>query len=248
MLLANSRGGYSFLKGGGPYAAGVIAASGFVIEHVRLAKPIPWQAGFELVDAQLAAAGRPRAALCAIGLRSPAPFSFAGFVEFNRGYIEVLKSWDIMVDGINPVARTNIAPERDPPSEPSLYSFGYTVPAEAAAVSLLVAGAGEIPDGTLDPKEVVRAGETSPEAMAEKTRFVMDMMQTRIEGLGATWDDVDITNVYTVHDVGALLPTEVLPRMGRAGLHGVTLQYSRPPIVSLEYEMDVRGGTRERRQ
>ncbi len=245
MLLPNSRGGYSFLKGGASYSAGAIAANGFIIEHVRLARPVPWKAGFELVDAHLRAAGRPRAALCAIALRSPKPLSFAGFGEFNSGYVGVLKSWEILVDGVNPVARTNIAPELDPPAEPSLYSFAYTTPAERAPVSFAVAGAGEIPDGTLDPRDVVRAGETSPDALAEKTRFVLGLIEGRIHGLGATWDDVNVTNVYTVHDVGALLAAEILPRIGRAGQHGVTLHFSRPPIVSIEYEMDVRGGARE---
>ena len=39
-------------------------------------------------------------------LRSPKPFSFAGFNQFNAGYIDVLKKWDILFDGMNPVART----------------------------------------------------------------------------------------------------------------------------------------------
>ena len=106
-------------------------------------------------------------------------------------------------------------------------------------------GAGELPDGTADPRDVVRAGETSPDAMAAKVRFVLGMIEGRLNGLGATWDEVTVTNVYTIHDVGALLTKEILPRIGRAGQHGVAWYYSRPPIDSLEFEMDVRGGNRE---
>jgi hypothetical protein len=53
-------------------------------------------------------------------LRSPKPFSFNSFNQFNAGYIDVFKKWDILFDGMNPVARTNIAPEVNPPGEPSL--------------------------------------------------------------------------------------------------------------------------------
>ena len=245
MLIHNPRGGYSFLEGISPYSAGVVAAEGFAIEHVRLARPVAWRIGFERVDAWLAAHGRPRAALCAMALRSPRPFSFDGFNQFNRGYVEVLKSWDLLVGGGNPVARTNVAPEVDPPGEPSLYSFAYTAPAAGAPLSFIVAGAGELPEGSLDPRDVVRAGETSREALAAKAGFVLGLMEGRLHGMGATWSDVARTDIYTVHDVNAMLREEILPRIGRAGWHGVTWHYSRPPIVSIEYEMDVRGGTRD---
>src|SRR5262245_58751631 len=128
MLLDNPRGNYSFIKGGSPYSAGVAAGPGFSIEFVRLSRCVPWREGFERIDAHLRAAGLPRESLCAIALRSPAAFTFDGFREFNAGYSALLKSWGLFVDGINPVARTNVAPEIGPPAEPSLYSFGYTVP------------------------------------------------------------------------------------------------------------------------
>jgi hypothetical protein len=248
MLLSNPRGGYSFLRGGSPYSAGVAAAPGFAIEHVRLARAIPWMDGFGLVDAHLRAAGRPRAALCAIALRSPEPFSFAGFKEFNAGYVEVLKSWDILVDGINPVARTNVAPAVDPPPEPSLYSFSYTAPAEDAATGFVVSGAGELPEGAAGPDDVVRRGETSPDAMAEKARCVLGLVEGRLRGLGKTWEQVTVTNIYTVHDVNALLAAEILPRIGPAGQHGVIWHYTRPPIVSIEFEMDLLGGVCQREE
>ena len=87
---------------------------------------------------------RPRQALCGIELRSPRPFTFQGFADFNGGYVDILKSWDILLDGLNPVARTNVAPEVDPPGEPLLYGFSYTVPSGQTAITFVVAGAGEL--------------------------------------------------------------------------------------------------------
>ena len=245
MILSNPQGGYKFLRGAKPYSAGVIAADGFSIESVRLSTTIPWKAGFELLDGYLRAVGRPRASVCAIGLRSPAAFSFQGFKEFNDGYVDVLKSWDILVDGVNPVARTNVAPEFHPPAEPSLYSFAYTVPAERGVTSFVVAGAGELPEGSFDPLDIVGRDDTTPEAMARKAEFVLGLMEGRLRGLDVSWNQVSHTNIYTVQDVNALLATIILPRIGGAAQHGITWHYTRPPIVGLEYEMDVRGGTRD---
>jgi hypothetical protein len=245
MLIANQRGGYSFLKGISPYSAGVAASGGYSIEHVRLSSPLPWRAGFERVDQYLRSIGRPRQALCAMALRSPKPFSFAGFNEFNATYVKVLADWEIPVDGVNPIARTNVAPEKDPPSEPCLYSFACTVPAENAPLSFIVSGAGELPEGSLDPHDVVRRGESTREALAEKARFVLGLMDARLKGLGGTWEQVTATNIYTVHDVNAMLDGEILPRIGHAARHGVTWHYTRPPIVSIEYEMDLHGCRRE---
>src|SRR5215468_2561876 len=107
MLLSNPRGGFSFLRGGSAYSAGVVADPGFAIEHVCFARSIPLQTGFQTVEAHLRAAGRPLQALCAIALRSPVPFSFAGFRDFNQGYVEILKRYELPIDGANPVARTN---------------------------------------------------------------------------------------------------------------------------------------------
>jgi hypothetical protein len=132
-------------------------------------------------------------------------------------------------------------PEIDPPAEPSLYSFAYTVKADDTSASFVVSGAGELPEGSLDPHDVIRMGETSREAIAAKARFVLGLMDGRLRGLGAAWNNVTVTNIYSVHDVNAVLAAEILPRIGAAGQHGVTWHYTRPPIVSIEFEMDLRG-------
>ena len=245
MLIEHRRGGYSFLKGIAPYSAGAVASPAFEIEHARLFPALPLKSGFALVERHLAALGRPRHALCGMELRSPRPFTFQGFSDFNAGYVTVLKGWDLFQDGLNPVARTNVAPEVGAPAEPLLYAFSYTVPARHAPRTFVVAGAGELPEGSLDPHDVVRRGEDSPAALAEKARFVMGLMSGRLKELGATWDRVTAADIYTVHDIHPFLARDVLAPMGTASMGGVTWHYARPPIVSIEYEMDMRGVRRE---
>lgn len=248
VLVENPRGGYSFLRGIAPYSGGAAASAGFEIEHARLHPLLPLRAGFERIRSHLKEIGRPLQALCGIELRSPKPFSFEGFARFNAGYIEVLKRWEIFQDGMNPVARTNVAPEFGAPPEPSLYGFSYTVPRASAAkrwpATFVLAGAGELPEGSLDPEKVVRRGETSPEAIEEKARFVVGLFDERLRALGATWKDATAVNVYTVHDIHRLLDRFLLERTAAAP-HGLTWHYARPPIVTIEFEMDLRACRRE---
>jgi hypothetical protein len=241
MLVENERGGYSFLKGIAPYSAGVVAKTGFEIVHVRLRHYVPLRAGFDAIEGHLRSAGRPLQAMCGMELRSPKPFSFTGFNQFNAGYIDILKKWDIYLDGMNPVARTNIAPEVSPPREPSLYGFSFTVPSMTTRKTFVVAGAGELPEGSLEPHDVVRQGELGADAIHEKARFVMGLMESRLRGLGVGWNDVTVSEIYTVHDIGPFLEHELLKRLGDGAAHGLTWHYSRPPIESIEYEMDLRG-------
>jgi len=178
--------------------------------------------------------------LCGIELRSPTPFTFRGFDVFNAEYVRLLEKRDILVGGLNPVARTNVAPAIEAPSEPVVYAFSYTIPASAGNRSFIVAGAGELPEGSLSPNDVVRRGENSLDALTEKVAFVLGLMDERVRGLGSTWNEVTAINVYTVHDVAPLLASLIIPRTGNAR-SGITWHYTRPPIIGIEYEMDVRG-------
>src|SRR5205807_4375201 len=83
MLIANPKGGYSFLKGIAPYSAGVVSSPGFRIEHARLSKPLPVATAFDRIDAHLKSIGRPAQALCGMEIRSPKPFTFQGFNDFK---------------------------------------------------------------------------------------------------------------------------------------------------------------------
>lgn len=242
-LYDNPRGNYRFAAGSAPYSSGVVAAPGYEIVHATLRRPVPMHQGFERIAQHLDAVGRPRHALCAVELRIPAPLSFAGFIEFNGGYQQILRDWDLMLDGRNPVARTNIAPGVFPPAVPSLYAFSYTVPApDATMPTFVIAGAGDLRDqAQMSDAAIVRAGESSADALREKAATVMDAMQARLAGVEMTWADVTTANVYTVHPLHSYLVDTVLSPMGAAAGFGVNWQYSHPPIAGLAFEMDVRG-------
>jgi hypothetical protein len=238
-------GQYRFLPGIAPFSSGVAAAAGHQVVHATLRAPIPWRDGFTLIDRHLRAEGRPRAALCAIELRSPAPFTFDGFDPFNAGYQALLKEWSLLVDGANPIARTNVAPLLGPPPEPALYGFGYTMPGATARPTFIVAGAGEVRERGVGVEGIVRHGETSAAAMREKAGHVMRIMQARLQGLGVGWPDVTAIDIYTAQPIESFLADTVLAPAGAAAVHGVRWFPSRPPVIGLEYEMDVRGVARE---
>jgi hypothetical protein len=235
-----SDGGFAFLKGVFPYSQGVVALPGFAIERVRFARPVALAEGFRQIDAYLAARGRPRTAFCACELRSPRPFSFEGFAEFNRGYVAVLEEWKIFRDGVNPVARSNVAPVVDPPAEPSFHAFCHTVPSADAKPTFVVAGSGEWPEGGRFPDDIVARGNTSPEGMRAKAKLVLDTMERRMRGLGDFgWRDATAVQVYSAY---ALPVEDIAQRAGSA----LQWNYCKPPIEGLDFEMDVRGLATER--
>jgi hypothetical protein len=241
-LTDHPEGNYRFLPGIAPYSCGAVSAPGFEIVHAVFQRPLPYRAGFDRIAEHLASAARPKAALCGIELRSPAPFSFAGFAAFNGEYAVILKEWGLFVNGINPVARTNVAPVIAPPAEPVLYGFSYTRPAAGAQPpTFVVAGAGELPEGVLAAEGIVARGDVSPRGIATKAEFVMGLMESRLRGLGADWPLVNAIDVYTVHSLDTVLPEVVLKRAGAAAIHGARWHYSRPPVTEIEYEMDLRG-------
>ena len=237
-------GGYRYIKGVFQYSAGVAAEPGFAIERALLPEPQPLADGFARVEAHLAALGRPMTAFCACELRSPEPFTEQGFVDFNQQYVGTLERWGLYRDGENPVARTNVCPEHDKPAGPSLYAFSYTVPAPSGPGGFIVAGSGEAREGEGDYRNsIVRYRDLSSDALREKVQYVMTVMEGRLTALGLGWPEAVQTQVYTVHDIGALVEAELVAR--GAAKRGLTWQFSRPPVVDIEYEMDVIGAVRQ---
>jgi hypothetical protein len=82
-LIPHPHGDYLFLPGISPYSCGVVSAPGFEIAHVTFRHPIAYRRMFDLIENYLKDSRRPKAALCGIELRSPRPFTFSGFAEFN---------------------------------------------------------------------------------------------------------------------------------------------------------------------
>jgi len=241
MVISHPSAGYRFLAGIAPYSCGVAALPGYEIVRAALRNALPWRDGFAAIDRFLAERKLPRSALCGIELRCPAPYSMGNFVAFNRQYARVLEEWNLLVDGVNPLARTNVAPCLDPPTEPQLHGFSAALPAANAPPTFVIAGAGELRDGRLAEEGIVRRGEISAPALAEKARYVMDVMTERLQALGGDWSLVNQIQVYTRHPADDLLRREIEPRIGPAARHGVRWVHARPPVEEIEFEMDLRG-------
>src|SRR5690348_14662081 len=141
-------GGYRFISHQFQYSGGVAAEPGFRIERARFTKPVPLAEGFDAIEAYLGRIGRAPTAFCACELRSPAQFTDASFVAFNRHDVERLAAGGMFREEVNPVARSNVCPEIGRPTPPSFYAFSYTVPSEnRAARSFVAAGSGEAREG-----------------------------------------------------------------------------------------------------
>jgi hypothetical protein len=240
-------GGYRFIPAVFQYSGGVAAEAGFAIERVTFRTPVPLVRGFERAAAIIAARGRPLTAFCACELRSPAPFTDAGFRAFNEVYVTTLAKWGIYEEATrsNPVARSNVCPELHKPAEPSFHAFSFTVPADGKAPSFVIAGSGEAREGGAIYRErTVRYGETGPDAMREKAVYVLGEMERRMHILGFNWADTTASQVYTVHDLYPFLADEIVRR--GAAHAGLTWHFCRPPVEGLEYEMDCRGVALER--
>ena len=120
-------GGYRFVPGVFQYSAGVAATTGYGMRRIQFRHPVPLSEGFARVEAIIKAAGRTLAAFCACELRSPGQFSEDGFKRFNEHYVDTLSRWGIFDGSTNPVARSNVCPEVNGPSEPSFHAFTFTV-------------------------------------------------------------------------------------------------------------------------
>jgi hypothetical protein len=244
MTVVFAPGGYRYIPAVFQYSGGVAAEPGFEIVRVRFLEPAPLAGGFARIEQTIRAAGRPLASFCACELRSPAPFTEAGFRAFNQIYAGTLRQWGVMTGDTNPVARSNVCPEVDPPAEPSFHAFCYTVAANGPMPTFVVAGSGEAREGHANYRDhTVRYGETSPDAIAEKARYVLGEMERRLSALGFGWADTTATQVYTVHDLHPFLASEIVRR--GAAHAGLTWHYNRPPVRDLEYEMDCRGVAQE---
>jgi hypothetical protein len=237
-------GGYRYIPAVFQYSGGVAAEEGHELERVRFLAPVPLAEAFEKVEAHLKAIGRPSTAFAHCELRSPGQFNDQGFIDFNKQYVVTLERWGIYKDGVNPVARTNVCPMYHGPDTPSMLAFTYTVPAKSARRTFMLSGGGDVRAGTeLYKDRIVRYGDTSPEGLREKVRFVVEEMERRLKALGFSWADAVSTQAYTVQNIGHLIGDELAKR--GAITSGVVWNYARPPVIGLEYEMDVRGIARE---
>jgi len=237
-------GNYRFIPAVFQYSSGAAANPGFEVERVRFDQLVPLAEGFVRIAKYIQAAGRPLTAFCACELRSPAAFTEDGFRAFNQHYVKTLAEWGLFDGSTNPVARSNVCPEIDPPAEPSFYAFSFTRPSSNTPPSFVISGGAEARGGSGSyPERIVRYRDLSPEAWTEKVRFTTSEMERRLAEFGFGWKDTTAVQAYTVHDFHPVIADELVRR--GATRSGLTWHFARPPVVDLEYEMDCRRVMRE---
>jgi hypothetical protein len=238
-------GNYRFIPAVFQYSSGAAADRGYEIERVRFDRLLPLGQGFAQIAKYIQAAGRPLTSFCACELRSPAAFTEDGFFKFNQHYVKTLAEWGIYDGGsTNPVARSNVCPEIDPPAEPSFYAFSFTRPSRGATSTFVIAGGAELGGGSGSYAErIVRYRDLSPEGLKEKVRFTTRQQESRMEEFGFGWKDATAVQAYTVHDFHPVIVEELVRR--GATRPGLTWHFARPPVIDLEFEMDCRRVMRE---
>jgi hypothetical protein len=237
-------GGYSFLPGLVFASQAVAAGPGMAIERACFPKCLPLAEGFEAVRAAVERFQRPVEALCGFDLRLPAARRLEDFLAFNGEYLERLRSWGLLDGDSSPLARTNVAPLHGGVSEPGILGFSYTAQATSPARTFVVSGVPEVPDDASGPDDVVRLGETSPDALAEKLEFVIKMLHSRLASLEIVWTDDASVHLYTAHDVSTML-SDILTAQGINPVFGLTWHRAAPPVDVLELEIDLRRYARE---
>ncbi|QUS39209.1 hypothetical protein RPMA_10435 [Tardiphaga alba] len=237
-------GNYRYIPALFQYSSGAAALPGYEVERVRFDRWLPLAEGFARIADYIRAAGRPLTSFCACELRSPGVVDEAGFRKFNEHYVKTLAEWGIFDGTNNPVARSNVCLEIDPPSEPSFYAFSFVRESKGAGPSFVIAGGAEARGGAgTYPERIVRYRETSADALREKARMTMNTMEERLSAFGFSWKDTTVTQVYTVQDFHPVVADELVKR--GAARQGMTWHFARPPVVDLEFEMDTRRVMRE---
>jgi hypothetical protein len=230
---------YRYIPGISAYSAGVAAEPGYDIAGLRFTEPQPVPVAFLTLDRELEARGLESAALVGFELRSPEPVAPAAFASFNSGYEHLLAERGLLRDGVNPVARTNVAPVRNPPEDVVVCGAFVIRPATAAGgTDFVIAGSGESA-GPLEPENIVAFGDVSQDGMAQKTEFVLGEMRARLTSVGAGPDDPNVINVYTAREIRGL-PELVGRQLGAASTCGYVHWHAAPPVVGLDFEMDCR--------
>jgi hypothetical protein len=237
MLVENTKGNYSFIRGIGPFSAAVSARSGFEVVHARFIPMMRLNDGYLRVERHLREIRRPLEALCGMELRIPKPLSRGAFDEFNRPYIERLREWGLEVNGENPVTRTNVAFESNPVAEPMLAGFYYTIPSDAQNVTFVLSGVPEIAsrEGGV---QIVARGDTSADGLRRKVECILEVLGAHLSELQLKWAMATTVNLYTVHDPHPMMASSLLPLLGAASHAGITWHYARPPVNALEVEVD----------
>lgn len=240
-LFENIPGGYHVLPSGGVFSGAAIAMAGYEIVHALMRPWMPLKESWGFIEAYLKGLGRPVQALCGMELRIPQQLSADAFRTFNGPYVEQLQKWDLLLGRYSAVCRTNVAPARDIPKEPSVHAFSYCVPSSHNATTFCVSGAADI-DARGRP---VAEGDTSPAGMKKRLTHCVEVITGRLEEIELDWSAVTHTDLCVVQDIPGLWDSVIAPGLQPATRHGVRVHLARPPIVGSEVELECRGVRQE---
>lgn len=239
-LIEQPDGGFRFLPGTQVFAGGAVAREGHEVVHAVLKPWLPLEEGYALVERHLRRLDRPMRALCGMELRLQRQLSMEEFRAFNQPYVQRLIEWGLLVDGRNPVSRTNVAPGVEPPEVPSLHGFSYTVPSATRTTTFVMAGITEISAGG-----PIAAGDTSAAGMREKMTFVIRAVMKRLGELGLTFRDATQVEVYLAEVAETVLSQVLIPAIEEPARRGLRWHFGRPPITGVEVELEARGVLQE---
>lgn len=229
---------FSYIPAINAYSSGVTPAAGYSLVGLRFDKPTTFLKAIEYLDKYLPTVGLDPTNIVSFEFRSPKPFSFNGFGDFNEVYYNELKRRNLLIDSINPIARTNVSPVYMQITEPLLFGLHVLKESNTPNKDYVVAGSGEV-DGALDPNNIIARGDLTPSGLEKKARFVLEEMRNRLLALRNEYVMPTEVNVYTVHEIAGLpaLIDEYLPGLAKSCIN---IWVSAPPIIEVEFEMDLR--------
>jgi hypothetical protein len=239
-MISRPGSGYRFLPGGPVFAGGAVAEPGYEVVHALLARWMPLEQGYALVEDHLKSLGRPMQALCGMQLRLPRQLSAEEFSGFNAPYVARLKAWDLLYQGHNPISRTNVAPALNAPKEPSLHAFSYAAVSDRNRPTFTMSGMTERGPGT----SVIALADTSPAGMQTKLAHVLSVVTGRLVELGFDWHHATHVELYAAEEIPGAMAALAAKATG-AMPRGVRWHYGRPPVTGLELELEARAIARE---
>ncbi len=247
MPIEHLKGGYAYVPALPFASAGVVALPGMSLARAVFAEPRPLRAGFAAVERHLESVHRPLAALCGFEFRMPQVLSPEGFLAFNARYLTQLKAWDLVKDAPPTLSRTNVVPLGTALSEDAVYAFSYTIEEREVSKAFVVSGAPElIPGDSSSGFSILRRGETSEEALRDKTRCVVSNVRRIVDALGASWNAACSVHLYSRWPLERELRRAIGAELGSVTpAHGIICHDTNPPVFELELEVDVRRYRRE---
>ena len=110
--------------------------------------------------------------------------------------------------------------------------------------TFVVAGGGEARDGGASYRDsIVRLGDVSLDGLRDKVRYVVERMEGRLAAPRLRLGRCDLHP--GVHGARHRLRSSATMLSRGAAREGLTWHYCRPPVVDIEFEMDVRATAAE---